>query len=189
MRDSQTWISETARHTWETRPLRAPWPMEENRCQGEVVISRTLAGKASRAMPGESPGVSLGVSRTWNLWGDKRRWESWRRVLGQDGRRITITGLETRGVESYGGRAHLRHRRTAGAGAVGEAQHLSKGMFQLYGGEREPFLQSGQEQKMVGAAIMQRQDREDHIVPFQTTSMLLLYLIGRGIETWKAFGR
>jgi hypothetical protein len=60
MRDSQTWISETARHTWETRPLRAPWPMEENRCQGEVVISRTLASKASRAMPGESPGVSLG---------------------------------------------------------------------------------------------------------------------------------
>ena len=36
---------------------------------------------------------------------------------------------------------------------------------------------------------MQRQDREDHLVPFQTTSMLLLYLIGRGIETWKAFGR
>jgi hypothetical protein len=62
-------------------------------------------------------------------------------------------------------------------------------MFQLYGGEREPFLQRGQEQKMVGAAIMQRQDREDHLVPFQTTSMLLLYLIGRGVENWKAFGR
>ena len=129
------------------------------------------------------------MSRTWNLWGDKRRGESWRSVLGQEGRRITITGLDTRGVESYGGRAHLHHRRTAGAGAVGEAQHLSKGMFQLYGGEREPFLQRGQEQQMVGAAIMQRQDREDHIVPFQTTSMWVLYLIGRGIDTWKAFGR
>src|SRR4029453_7099474 len=29
MRDSQTWISETARLTWETRPLRAPWPMDD----------------------------------------------------------------------------------------------------------------------------------------------------------------
>ena len=87
------------------------------------------------------------MSRTWNLWGDKRRWESWRRVLGQDGRRITITGLETRGVESYGGRAHLRHRRTAGAGAVGEAQHLAKGMFQLYGGEESHSCREGKNKR------------------------------------------
>jgi len=98
-------------------------------------------------------------------------------------------GLQTRGFESYGGRAHLRHRQTAGAGTVGETQHLSKGVFKLHWGEREPFLKGGQEQKRVDAAIMQRQDREDHIVPFHTISMVIVYLIDRGVENSNTFGR
>jgi hypothetical protein len=59
-------------------------------------------------------------------------------------------------------------------------------VFQLYRGEREPFLKRGQEKKIVGAAIMQRQDREDHIVPFHTISMVIVYLIGRRVENWNA---
>jgi hypothetical protein len=94
--------------------------------------------------------------------------------------------LETRGFKEDGGRDPLRHRQTAGAGTVGETQHLSKGVFQLYRGEREPFLKRGQEKKIVGAAIMQRQDREDHIVPFHTISMVIVYLIGRRVENWNA---
>jgi hypothetical protein len=109
--------------------------------------------------------------------------------MGKNRRRITLEGLAIRGFEEDGGRAHLRHRKTAGAGTVGETQHLSKGMVNLHRGEREPFLKRGQEQKIVGSAIMQRQDREDHIVPFHTLSMGIVYLIGRGVENWNALGR
>ena len=101
--------------------------------------------------------------------------------MWKNGRRITLKGLDTRGFEEYGGRDHLRHWKTAGAGTLCETQHLSKGMFNLYRGEREPFSKRGQEQKMVDTAIKQCQDREFHIVPFHTISMLIVYLIGRGV--------
>ena len=62
-------------------------------------------------------------------------------------------------------------------------QHLAKGVFQLHRGEREPFLKGGQEQKIVGTAIMQRQDRKGHIVSFQAISMVRVYLIVEGLKT------
>ena len=74
--------------------------------------------------------------------------------MEKNGRRTTIEGLETRGFESYGGRDPLRHWKTAGAGTVGETQHLSKGVFKLHRGEREPFLKGGQEQKIMSIAKM-----------------------------------
>src|SRR5215510_5856607 len=111
-----------------------------------------------------------------------------------NGRRITIAGLETRGFKEYGGTDylrtdHLRHRKTAGTGTLCETQHLSKGVFKLHRGEREPFLKGGQEQKIVGATKMQPQDRRGHIVPFHTISMVLLYLSSSGVENCNALGR
>jgi hypothetical protein len=50
-------------------------------------------------------------------------------------------------------------------------------------------LKGGQEQKIVGPAIMQRQDRKDHLVSFQTISMVRVYLIRRGGENWQTLGR
>jgi hypothetical protein len=61
----------------------------------------------------------------------------------------------------------LRHRRTSRTGTFCEAQRLAKRVLDLHRGAREPYLQSGGEQQMVDAAIMEGEDRRCHSVPFQ----------------------
>jgi hypothetical protein len=40
-------------------------------------------------------------------------------------------------------------------------------MLNVHGGEREPFMKGGQEQQMMDSAIIQRENRGFHIVPFR----------------------
>ena len=61
----------------------------------------------------------------------------------------------------------LRHRRTSRTGTFCEAHRLAKRVLDLHRGAREPYLQSGGEQQMVDAAIMEGEDRRCHSVPFQ----------------------
>jgi hypothetical protein len=61
----------------------------------------------------------------------------------------------------------LRHRRTSRTGTFCEAHRLAKRVLDLHRGVREPYLQSGGEQQMVDAAIMEGEDRRGHSVPFQ----------------------
>ena len=53
----------------------------------------------------------------------------------------------------------LRHRRTSRTGTFCEAHRLAKRVLDLHRGAREPYLQSGGEQKMVDDAIMEGEDR------------------------------
>jgi hypothetical protein len=43
-------------------------------------------------------------------------------------------------------------------------QHLSKGMLDLNGSEREPFLQGGEEQEIMDFTIMESQEGSFHNV-------------------------
>ena len=62
-------------------------------------------------------------------------------------------------------------------------------MVKLHRSEREPFSKRGQKQKTMGPAVIQRQDRGYHSVPFHAISMVIVYLIRSGVEHWDALGR
>jgi hypothetical protein len=83
--------------------------------------------------------------------------------------------LETRSFSWYGGRIQcrklllqrlFRYHRTSRTGTFFEAHRFAKRVLDLHRGAREPYLQSGEEQKIMNAAIIEGQGRRRHSVPF-----------------------
>jgi hypothetical protein len=99
-----------------------------------------------------------------------------KRALQQTSRWYPFVPLETSGFAWDGERRQCRklriqrlsrERRTSRTGTFFEAHRLAKRVLDLHLAEREPFLKSGAEQKVMDTAKVEGQDRDCHIVPFQ----------------------
>lgn len=60
-----------------------------------------------------------------------------------------------------------RYRHTSRTGTFFESHRFAKRVLDLHLAEREPFLKSGAEQKIVDTAKVEGEDRRCHIILFQ----------------------